>query len=146
MRKSNKNVDKAQELYAKRRAGSGSKSTKRSSTHSDRAQDLYDKKNKKMDLEREFDNYALISFFMSIGWPFVIAFPFIGFLSILLPPVSIVLGAMSLKKIRVDKKLKGRGFAIAGIIISSLTLFFMILGIILVLTIFGSLLNNLAII
>lgn len=143
-------MDKAQELYARKRQGShsGSRggSKKSNSTHGDRAQDLYEKQNSKMDIDRDLDNYALVSFFMSIGWPFVFAFPIIGFIGIFMLPVSIVLGVMSLRRIRDDKKLKGRGLAIAGILISSLTMLFGIVMIILFAGLIASVFSGLSVV
>jgi len=82
----------------------------------DPAQELYEKKNKKLDLEREVDSYAMWGFILSL---FSI---YIGFVSLL----ALILSIIGLSRITKDNTKKGKGFAIAGIVISCIVMLVML--------------------
>lgn len=94
----------------------------------DKAQNYYENKIKKT-LLREIDDYAMWSFGISISpvffwWVFLI--PYVNFLAMAIcVPLflfSLFLGFLSLTKSNHDKKLKGTGFAVTGMIISAMYL------------------------
>ena len=95
----------------------------------DKTEKYYANKNKKLDLGRDVDVYAMWSFLLSIS-PLVIGFiPFINFLNVLTPLASIILGVIGINSIKKEPlKRKGKGFAIAGIVIGSIEI---IIGILL---------------
>ena len=90
-------------------------------TIEDPAQVFYKEKNKDLDLEREVDPYAMWAFALSFGFIYTSMIPFIGLLiAPVCPFVSVIFGIMSLNRIKKRKDLKGKGFAIAAIIISGI--------------------------
>ena len=112
-------------------------------TIDDPAQIFYKEKNKGLDLEREVDPYAMWAFVLSLGFMYLFMIPFIGALFIpFCPFVSLVLGIMSLDRIKKRKDLKGKGFAIAAIIISTIQiligLLILVVGVGVIATVVGS--------
>ena len=110
-------------------------------TIDDPAQIFYKEKNKGLDLEREIDPYAMWAFVLSLGFLYPFIIPVFGiFVMPFCPFVSLALGIISLDRIKKRKDLKGKGFAIAAIIISSIQiligLFAIVLGVSLIAAIF----------
>ncbi len=89
----------------------------------DKATELYTKRNKASGLDKEVHPLAMWGFIASLS-PLVIVFiPFLNFFTVFLPPVGIILSAIGLSKIKKEpKKYKGRGFALAGIIVGGVTI------------------------
>ncbi len=94
----------------------------------DKAQELYSKSKANKEVQKELHPLAMWSFILSIA-PFIgfVLYFFIPFLIILIPIsfiVSFIFGVIALFKVSDNKKrYYGKGFAISGIIISSLSLF-----------------------
>lgn len=86
----------------------------------DPAQALYAKKSKSLDLEKTVDNFAMWGFGLTFGQIVLLGMWFLYPLFFAASVVGIVLGFVGLQRIKKDKKLKGRGFAIAGIILGFL--------------------------
>lgn len=86
----------------------------------DKATEMYGKRNKAAGLDKEVHPLAMWGFIASVG-TFLIAFiPFLNILAFLLPPTGIVLSAVGLSKIKKEPaKFRGRGFALAGIIVGA---------------------------
>lgn len=103
-----------------------------SDEHIDPAQKLYKESKAAKEIKVEIDSYAMWSFGLSLGPVFslmlsVLAFIVAPFVLIGLI-VSVILGILSISRINQNKKLKGKGFAIAGITLSSLQILFGIFG------------------
>ena len=103
----------------------------------DKAQELYNKSKAKKAIEKELDAFSMWSFILSFA-PFYSLFMFavpllnvIGF--VLLVPtliVSIILGILSFGRINKDNKKYGKGFSIAGIVISTISLLVLLINVI----------------
>jgi len=94
----------------------------------DPAQEFYREKNAKYDLDRDVDSYAMWGFFLS--WApaiFLLGFPPALVLVPFFCLASILVSILSLVRIKDNKKLKGKGFAIAGIVISFVILIIIVL-------------------
>ncbi|MGM5484494.1 MAG: hypothetical protein ACQEP1_01325 [Nanobdellota archaeon] len=89
----------------------------------DKASELYEDDAK--EARRDTEPYAMWSFVLSIAPFFVFFIPFVNFIIPLLPLASIVLGIVSLN--RDFSEFSGRGFSIAGIIISSIEIILAVL-------------------
>lgn len=102
----------------------------------DKAQELYAKKRAGKEVQKELEPFAMWSFILSIA-PFLSVFGLwipllnilIGLLLLPAPILSIALGIASFSRIGGRKKYYGKGFAIAGIVISLLEIGIGILGI-----------------
>jgi hypothetical protein len=105
----------------------------------DKAADMYAKRNKASGLDLEIHPLAMWGFIASIS-PIVLVFiPFINFFTPFLPVAGIVLSILGLVKIKQQPTVyKGKGFAIAGIIIGSLMILLGLLAIIAFVAIFSS--------
>ena len=88
----------------------------------DPAQELYANRNKSIGLEKSIDTYAIWSFGLTISQFILLGLWFLFPIFMILSVVGIILGALSLGRISKNSDLKGRGFAIAGIIIGVLQL------------------------
>jgi uncharacterized membrane protein len=97
----------------------------------DKTQKVYSKQNKDLDIDRDVEPLAMWAFGVSVA-PFVFGwFPIIGALFLFAPVVAIILGIVSLNKIKkMPSKLKGRGFAIAAIVIGAVEIILGVLAII----------------
>lgn len=95
----------------------------------DKAQELYKrKKNLKYAVEKKLDEFAMWSFILAVA-PFLSLFmvfvPVVNvlfaFLLVPSPILGIIFGVVGLSRIEMDERmLYGRGFAVAGIVISVL--------------------------
>jgi len=100
----------------------------------DKAQELYEKKKTTVSSKKDMDQKAMISFILSLAplWSLtVIWIPFVNMLLIAFlivsPILSIIFGILSISEFD-EKKHFGKGFAIAGIIISVLQIAIVFLG------------------
>ncbi|MBN2458232.1 hypothetical protein JXB31_03830 [Candidatus Woesearchaeota archaeon] len=94
----------------------------------DPAQRLYKEQNKEMDLNREIDPFIMWGFGLCLSIIFISGIPIINIiLAPIVPVISIVLSIIGLNRIRTDKRKKGKGFAIAALIIAPLELLLIIL-------------------
>lgn len=98
----------------------------------DKATEMYAKRNKASGLDKELHPLALWGFICAVA-PFVgWAIPFLNILIVFFgPPVGIILSAIGLNKVKNDpKRYKGRGLALAGIIVGAAVIVLGTIGII----------------
>ncbi|MFP4119283.1 MAG: DUF4190 domain-containing protein [Candidatus Woesearchaeota archaeon] len=94
----------------------------------DSTEQYYANKNKKLDLGRDVDVYAMWSFLLALSPLVTGLIPVINLLNILTPFASIILGIIGISSIKSNpSKKKGRGFAIAGIIIGAIEIIMIML-------------------
>ncbi|MGM5480749.1 MAG: hypothetical protein ACQESC_04800 [Nanobdellota archaeon] len=113
----------------------------------DKSEELYKKKNEKLDLNRDVEPFAMWSFILSLAPIAIIVVPFINLVLVATPFASIVTGIIGIRKCNKNtKKYKGKGFAIAGLVIGLVEILIGVLAIILFVTItqneIVSVLNN----
>ena len=103
------------------------------SNKKDSAQEYYSKSKAGREVKKEYDSYAVGSFLLfifAIFSSFFLALPFLGIIVLLISPLllvaSIVFGVIGLQNIKKNKTY-GRGYALAGIILSSLGLLCLVL-------------------
>ena len=85
----------------------------------DKASAYYRKKNRRLDLDRKTDPLAVWSFFTPMAAFFTIGIPIAKFIAPILAIAAIILGIASIIRIGENPKLKGMGYAIAGIAMGS---------------------------
>lgn len=93
---------------------------------SDKASQFYERKNKSMDLVRENDTFAILSFCLAFGF----LIPLVNYIYPLFALASFVCGFIALNNISKDEKKKGKVWAVFGMIVS----FFGLLGMLYLLT------------
>ncbi|MBD3164680.1 DUF4190 domain-containing protein [Candidatus Woesearchaeota archaeon] len=98
----------------------------------DPAQKLYRERSRSLDLDRDVDRFAMWAFFFSIALPLSIFFWPIIVITVFFPFIGMVLSIIALSRIRKNKA-KGRGFAVAALILSVVE----IIGIFVLLALFG---------
>ena len=97
----------------------------------DPAQELYSKSKAAKEIQKDVDPYAMWSFILPFCIFPVAFFPFLNIMAFFLfPVISIILGIVGIVKINSEKKTKGKGFAIAGIVLSSLWILLIVVGVI----------------
>jgi hypothetical protein len=89
-------------------------------------------RNKVID-ERKIDIVSLFSFITGVFSLFVLLIPFVGIISIPFGLLTFVLGIIGLRRINKNsERLMGKGFAIAGFVIGSLFILFLLLLILII--------------
>lgn len=104
----------------------------------DPAQVLYNKKNKKLNLDKEVDSFAMWGFGLSLSPIMAIGLWFLFPLFLIASFLGVIFSVIGLVRISKDPKhKKGKGYAIAGIILGFIeSLILIIISAILVVSVF----------